>query len=325
MSANRKLVVFMAAIVLFLSGSSSCALAQDMRPTAAALAAKIAASGRKTVAVVDFTDLQGCVTELGRFMAEDISVALLENAKGFDVIDRTNLKILMQEHKLASTGIIDPATARKLGQVAGVDALITGTISPLSDSVHVSAKVLDAESAKMLGGVTAEIPRTRAVDELLAKGVANCGNSSTESLGGSQIPGGGAEASQKPGQHAGQDIAKSSSIEIQQFLFSFRDCLRSEDSVECSGTVTNRGERDQGINIWTSDRTYLVDDTGQQSKAVTARLGAGDQNLSRLPPGVPLNFSLFVRGLSSTAASVSIYLVTSRGSGNLNGFKLHDK
>ena len=131
-------------------------------------------SGRKTVAVVDFTDLQGCVTELGRYMAEDVSVALVNDAKGFEVIDRTNLKILMQEHKLASSGIIDPATARKLGQVAGVDALVTGTIAPLSDSVHVSAKILDTQTAKMLGGITADIPRTKTVDELLAKGVANC-------------------------------------------------------------------------------------------------------------------------------------------------------
>ena len=132
-------------------------------------------SGKKTVAVVDFTDLQGCVTELGRYMAEDVSVALVNNAKGIEVIDRTNLRVLMQEHKLASTGIIDPATARKLGQVAGVDALVTGTITPIGDSVHVSAKVLDTVSAKMLGGTTVDLPKTAPVQELIAKGVMNCG------------------------------------------------------------------------------------------------------------------------------------------------------
>src|ERR1700687_3625171 len=90
--------------------------AQDLRPIASNLAAQITASGRKTVAVVDFTDLKGNVTELGRFFAEEVSVDLVGVAKGYEVIDRTHLKSILQENKLASTGLIDPQTARKLGQ-----------------------------------------------------------------------------------------------------------------------------------------------------------------------------------------------------------------
>jgi hypothetical protein len=37
--------------------------------------------------------------------------------------------------KLASSGIIDPATARKLGEVAGVDCLVSGSLTLLGDSV----------------------------------------------------------------------------------------------------------------------------------------------------------------------------------------------
>lgn len=43
------------------------------------------------------------------------------------------LKSIIKENKLSATGLIDPATARKLGKVAGVDALITGTLTPLRD------------------------------------------------------------------------------------------------------------------------------------------------------------------------------------------------
>ncbi len=34
------------------------------------------------------------------------------------VIDRTHLKAILHEHKLASTGLIDPQTARQLGRIA---------------------------------------------------------------------------------------------------------------------------------------------------------------------------------------------------------------
>src|SRR5438046_1195241 len=84
------------------------AFAQDMKPLSSYLAERIAASNRKTVAVVDFTDLQGNVTELGRFLAEELSVALAGNARTFEVIDRTHLKSILQENKLAATGLIDP-------------------------------------------------------------------------------------------------------------------------------------------------------------------------------------------------------------------------
>ena len=108
---------------------------QEINSLSTATAEKISAAGKKTIAVVDFTDLQGNVTELGRFLAEEFSVALAGTSKGFEVVDRTNLKSLLVEHKLASKGIIDPQTARKLGQIAGVDALITGTITPFGDRV----------------------------------------------------------------------------------------------------------------------------------------------------------------------------------------------
>jgi curli biogenesis system outer membrane secretion channel CsgG len=136
---------------MFALATSLSAQGPEVGPLAAALSKSISASGRKTAAVVDFTDLQGCVTELGRYLAEDLSVGLASDARGFEVIDRTNLKVILQEHHLASTGIIDPETARKLGQIAGVDTLVTGTIAPLGDVIHVSAKALDTNAAMILG------------------------------------------------------------------------------------------------------------------------------------------------------------------------------
>jgi len=44
--------------------------------------------GKKKIAVVDFTDLDGSVTELGRFLAEEFSTAFAGTGKGFTVVDR---------------------------------------------------------------------------------------------------------------------------------------------------------------------------------------------------------------------------------------------
>lgn len=148
-----------------------CVLAyeKEIRAMAATMAESIGKSGKKTVAVVDFTDLQGNVTELGRFLAEEFSVALAGAGKGFEVVDRTHLKAVLAEHRLASTGLIDPATARKLGQITGVEALVTGTITPFGEHVRVAVKVMDSETAKVVFAVATELPKTKAVEELLGK------------------------------------------------------------------------------------------------------------------------------------------------------------
>ncbi|MBZ5524311.1 MAG: CsgG/HfaB family protein [Acidobacteriia bacterium] len=178
-----RLVKFIS-IFLLAANIASAARGQDMKAISAALANRISASGRKIVAVIDFADLQGNVTELGRFLAEEISVNLVADAKGFEVIERTQLKVILQEHKLGTTGLIAPETAKKLGAIAGADALITGTITPLGDTIRLSVKALDSATAKMIGASTADLPKTKSMQELLNREIgapANHANFETES------------------------------------------------------------------------------------------------------------------------------------------------
>ncbi|MGQ0815939.1 MAG: CsgG/HfaB family protein, partial [Gemmatimonadota bacterium] len=119
------------AIIIVILGNPGWVRAQatEINRVAPTLAKAIAASGAKTVAVADFTDLQGRVTELGRHLAEELSVALVNTEMGLRVVDRGHIRALLDEHKLAAQGIIDPSTAAELGRIAGVEILLTGSIS----------------------------------------------------------------------------------------------------------------------------------------------------------------------------------------------------
>jgi TolB-like protein len=158
-------------LAALLVASPAGAYQQEVKATAKSIGEKLAKSGKKTVAVVDFTDLQGNATELGRFLAEQVSIALATDAAGLEVVDRTHLKALMQEHRLSATGLIDPQTARKLGQIAGVQALLTGTLTAFGDSVSLSVKALDTATAKILAAHATDVPKTKAVEELLSRGI----------------------------------------------------------------------------------------------------------------------------------------------------------
>jgi hypothetical protein len=55
--------------------------AQDFSRSVSTIGNKLGASGKKSVAVVGFTDLRLNVTELGRYMAEEFQNALVNEAK----------------------------------------------------------------------------------------------------------------------------------------------------------------------------------------------------------------------------------------------------
>jgi len=169
---RRFLLLMLLLLVFFVSNSGiSTAYEKEIKSLSTAMAEEITKSGKKSIAVVDFTDLQGNVTELGRFIAEEFSVALAGVGKGFEVVDRTHLKTLLQEHKLAITGVIDPTTAKKLGQVIGVEVLVIGTITPFSDYIRLSIKALVTDTAKIIGASSKDIAKTKAIEGLLGRGI----------------------------------------------------------------------------------------------------------------------------------------------------------
>lgn len=86
---------------------------REIEILASDMSEKIADSGKTKIAVVDLTNLRGDVTELGRFISEELSVSLAGAGKGFRIVDRTHLKSILQEHKLSATGLIDSAAARR--------------------------------------------------------------------------------------------------------------------------------------------------------------------------------------------------------------------
>lgn len=300
MHRNRNIMVFSNLLwtvaICLACGAPDLLLAQDLKPVSATLAARIATSGRKTIAVVDFTDLEGNATRLGRFLAEEVSVDLVAEAKGFDVIDRTHLKTILQEHRLSATGLIDPQTARKLGLIAGADALLTGTMTPLGDSIRLDLKVLDTQTAKMLTAASTDIPKTPAITSLL-----NEQTFSSSPTASSDSPG---------AQPLKNVLANQAEVtaEESRFLFAVRKCQRSGKVLTCTGYVKNKSEKRRLINLSFSTPT-VVDDLGNQYSARYERVHFGSGNPGQeLEPDLPVNFSFEIEDVDPAASRAAVIL-----------------
>lgn len=144
------------------------------------LSKKVSETGKKRLAVADFTDADGAVTKLGQFISEEFNTFLPEAGQGFEVIDRSRVNVLMRENKLNSTGLTDPNNALKLGRLAGIEALVYGTITPFGENVRVNIKILDLQRGVILRSLAGNITRTADINRLLDLAIGNISSTPNE-------------------------------------------------------------------------------------------------------------------------------------------------
>jgi len=125
---------------------------------------------KTTIAVVEFSDLQGNVTDFGRFLSEEL-ITRLYQTKRFKVIERQLLNKIIAEQKLSLTGMVDPSSAKQLGKILGVDAIASGTITDLAQSLRVNARLISTETGEIFAVASTEIFKDESVMKLLGAGV----------------------------------------------------------------------------------------------------------------------------------------------------------
>jgi hypothetical protein len=146
------------------------------------LATQVKDHSKKKVTVLDFTDLQGGSSELGKYVAEQLTVNLVMGKRDFSILDRANLKSILAEHKLTATGLVDPENAKKLGMLAGVDTLILGNIIPGKQTISLTAKIITTDTAEIIGAGKAQFAKTAEIDQLLSHPTENKVGGATSSL-----------------------------------------------------------------------------------------------------------------------------------------------
>jgi TolB-like protein len=320
------------ALGVVLAPVAAGAYQKEVKTLAGELGKTVQAAGKTTIAVVDFTDLEGNVTALGRFLAEELSVSLAESASeapgGFDVIDRNHLASLLREHKLTASGLLNRITARKLGQISGVEALVTGSLTDFGgDEVRISVKVLDMSTAKVIGAKQANIAQSSTIRGLLAQGItANEVTEAAESSERASSPGSTVPATttttarqtaNPPSVQEGPQLAESNG-----FVFELQGCQRSGQTVECHLRIANRGS-DRPLHLFQDSRIF--DERGNQYGPFHAEIANATGRLpysnswlrQTLIHNVPVHASLSFAGFSPEASRVtSFYLVGEDGEDN---------
>ena len=167
----KRILVSLCAWAMLASAVGAASLDEEMTLLKDKLGKQLVAKGRKKVAALDFTNLQGQKNELGRYLAEQLTIELV-SAEGIAVVDRANLKSILDEHKLTEEGLVNPENAKKLGQFAGVDAIIIGNISAMETQIVLQVKAVSTETAEVVAAGTCKFAKSSELQQLLAKSIA---------------------------------------------------------------------------------------------------------------------------------------------------------
>lgn len=141
------------------------ALEMAIRNLAEKLAAGLKDAKQVKIGVLEFLDLQGRISQLGKFIAEDLTTALFEKGK-FSMVERGLLQQVMREHALVQTGIIDLSQAQEIGKMVGADAIIIGSLSDIGNEIKANSRLIDVREGTVLAVAGASIAKTENISKM---------------------------------------------------------------------------------------------------------------------------------------------------------------
>jgi TolB-like protein len=81
----------------------------------------------------------------------DLLFASLAASPALFLVDRADLKKVIEEQELNVSGMVAPAQATQVGQLTGAKVLITGSVIESDKSLYVVAKIIGTETSRVLG------------------------------------------------------------------------------------------------------------------------------------------------------------------------------
>lgn len=210
----------------------------------------------QNIAVADFVDIDDKPCKLGKYLSEEFGYTLVNKASKFKVIDRTQLRRLMEEAGIGDKGMVDPKSVQKLGRLEGITALVYGKLIPVGNTVKVYVKVVVLENQVNEINIRGDITRTVTIDKLLGE----------------------EEENSKPGSTQTTQIKTSTPYINQNIQIFLKGCSRNGHLVDCELEITSLNKDD--IFALKADNTRLIDPGGNTYFA--SQLFMGNKNNSTL-------------------------------------------
>lgn len=270
---NRNLIFCLILVILLLgcagaqkSVNNNPSLDQQISSLVEQIIMGLSQSQVTKIAIIPFSDLQKNASNLGIYIAEELTTKLYQSGR-FEVVERNLLQKILDEQKLSVSGFIDDETAVSLGKVLGVGAIATGTLTDLGTNLKVNARLINTTSGKVFSAASVTIYKDLTTAKLLGEDPIDLQTNATK--------------------------AKSKSYKANWMQFSFELTATENEggNLTCQLQIHNKSKQDENLRIISLGRassgyvySHLYDSSGNQYKDLFLRYGnEGFQQLNYYP------------------------------------------
>jgi TolB-like protein len=110
---------------------------------------------RMRIAVLDFANTSGEKTRFDGYIADSIVSELSKYS--LTLLERKRLKMLLKEHALSQSGVVDSEKALEMGMLLPLDVIVSGSYTQIRHSVVVNGRFIHVGSGEILYAFTASI------------------------------------------------------------------------------------------------------------------------------------------------------------------------
>jgi hypothetical protein len=101
-------------------------------------------------AILRFAERGADVKDLGAQVTDLLFANLVAEPKMY-LVDREDLDKVLKELELNQSGLVNPDTATRVGQLTGAKILITGSVLQVDSKLYVVAKIIGTETTRVFG------------------------------------------------------------------------------------------------------------------------------------------------------------------------------
>lgn len=125
---------------------------------------------RAMIGISTFTHSDGTCSDLSNYISEFIVDSLFNAGSGkIDIIERSQLSAIFREMKLVFDGTIAPDAAKRLGEIEGVDAIVTGSLIQFGETIKVQARMISTVDGRLFATARSEFPSVGSVSEMMVE------------------------------------------------------------------------------------------------------------------------------------------------------------
>lgn len=274
---------------------------------------------RSTIAVIDFSDLKGNISEFGKYLSEECITRLFMTRR-FEVVERQMLNKIIKEHRLSYTHFFDEESVKEIGKLLGVDAIASGSVTDLGRSVKVNARLIATETGSIFAAAAVEIYKDDKVAMLLAQKAKSPyqDRKTDKKIAWSPFDESEKPIPEEPTPAKPKGIALQK-VEADNLTFEVKECKMSGENIICDLLITNK---DQDRELYLNNKDWrppsrIFDDSGNEYGANQVQIGSkkGSRPKTLLVSGVPTRAKLYFEKVSRQASSITLLEVGCRSSG----------